>query len=79
MNKEPTARRTTSGLDTNVIRGRTYVRPSTLPESIRGPIVKSLQGIHEVLKRSHSHSGEQMPTLNQVLASLLFGLPGRAR
>jgi hypothetical protein len=42
-------------------------------------MVKSVQGIHEVLRRAHSHSGEQMPTVNQVLASLLSGFLGVRR
>jgi hypothetical protein len=48
-------------LDTNLIRDRTYAMSSTSPGALRIEMARSLQGIHQVLKRVQSQSGKRIP------------------
>ena len=62
-------------LDTNLIRGRTYVTSSTSPESIRTGIVKSLQGIHEVLKGPSLREVSECPRWTSCCAEMVTFVP----
>lgn len=53
-------------LDTNLIRDRTYVTSSTSPESQRKVMVKSLEGIHQVLKRTEQQLARRTPRVNNL-------------